>query len=236
MKRKIIYLPLYFFALFILVLIFIIFFKQFQIKKVIIIAPKKVLVGLHILNSQNLLFINTKKTAQYLSDRNIEIKTVKLIKTFPQTLIIDLIYREPKAVVLSKNQKLYIDEDGIILSDDIFPGLSLASIDASEIDVIVKKKGDWRVVKAFAILENLKQLSITIDQISIDNKNAVFHAMLPEGTEIIIPQTCNPSFIAASLQIIVSRFRIEGKMVTRIDFRYDKPIVVLTSGEKISSH
>ncbi|EKD90099.1 MAG: hypothetical protein ACD_32C00020G0002 [uncultured bacterium] len=112
----------------------------------------------------------------------------------------------------------------------------LPVIKISKSDLSSSQKADWRIIKALSFLIYCQKQSILIDRILIDENKSLFHIFLADGVEVIAPQTGNASILAASLQIIISRFRIEGKIITKVDFQFDKPIVVLSNGEELSSN
>ena len=51
--------------------------------------------------------------------------------------------------------------------------------------------------------------------------------LVDDSVEVFMPVTADPSYLSASLQTIISRFRIEGNFIAKVDFRFDKPVVIL---------
>ncbi len=94
---------------------------------------------------------------------------------------------------------------------------------------------DWKIIKAKEIIFELGKRSIFSDQIVIDDNSGNYILKTNNQIEIIIPLKMEINTLSASLQLIISRFRIEGKIISRIDFQFEKPVVVLKNGEKMSS-
>lgn len=168
--------------------------------------------------------------------RNPRVKSVTIEKILPDTLRIDVKARIPKAYVKDSLRTQYIDDDGVLLPVERESEIKLPVIIAQNTIFFGTEKTDWRLIKAVSILTQMEKESISIDQIVIDSEKSVFHVYLNTKSEIIIPQSADPKVTAASLQTIIARFRIEGKFISKVDFQFDKPIVILSNGENMSSH
>ena len=213
-----------------------VFINFFRLKKVYFISPKKVESGLEIFNGKNLLWFDVKIINQHLLDRNPEIKSMLIAKSYPSSLVIDLMFREPVAIVAGEGDNFFIDTDGRLLPYDENLKKDLPEIRLAGAKLYLTNNTDWRIINALTFLKQSKIQGVDLSNILIDKDKPLMMAYLPEGTEVIIPQTGNFANLAASLQIIVSRFRIEGKFITKVDFQFDKPIVLLENDKNISSN
>lgn len=181
-----------------------------------------------------MLTLDISKIGKILQDKNSAYFSINVVKQFPQTLLISPKKRIAVASIYSDTGKLYVDSQGILFSDkDILDNLPV--INLNEISVYPDKKTDWKVFKAIDFILESEKKSIKIDQIVSDNKSSSFIATTENGIQVLLPFSGDMQVKASSLQLIVMRFRIEGKNINKIDFRFDKPIVTLTTGEKISS-
>lgn len=227
------------FALFSVILaifLFFFFYEYFQIKKVIIISPNKIINGLAIFNRQNIFLLNDRKISQNLVEQNPIVKSVAMKKIYPSTVMVNFSIREPIALILRESLNIFVDDEGIILpSSASGETMDLPKIELTRIPLITSQKIDWRIEKAISIIRNFSKQSIFIDQILIDGKDLNFHIILPGKIEVIVPQISEAEQIGASLQIILMRFRIEGKLVRKVDFSFEKPIVIMANEEKIYS-
>lgn len=209
-------------------------YKKFAIKKIILVSDKSKIMGLSIFENSNLLLINEKKMSFYLQDQNTGIKSIVLEKEFPQTIIIRIEPRIPIAAIGDETKNLYIDSEGIILTAETNFS-TLPRIKTFDFEIYKDGKADWRVTKASSFIDMVGKQGILIDQILIDNSLNSFKVETGDGIEILLPFDTDIATKASSLQIILARFKIVGKNITRIDFRFDKPLVTLANGEKISS-
>jgi len=225
---------IFLFLLLIIILAIAYFLDQAQIRKVYIVSPKPVYRGLNILNDKNLFIFPEEQTEEYLKRENIEVKTVSFEKIFPNSLIIHLTLRRPSAIIETSSGKLVIDQEAKVLPVAV-DNLNLPIIAASANLFLDEEKIDWRIVKALSLLDNSSKQGILVDRISIDGDKTIFQVYLSDGAEIIIPAESDMAQIAASLQIIISRFRIEGKIISKIDYQFDKPTIIFGSGKVSSS-
>lgn len=217
-----------------LVLLTLFIYRKFQLKTLIIINTSVNLHGLSVFNRKNLLFLDTQKTVEYLQKQNPAVKSVNITQSFPDTIFLKVERRIPVAKIISKTEDLYIDNEGIILKEESF-GVGLPVIETADISITAAQKADWRLIKAVSFIEETKKQGIIIVQIKIDDAAGVLTATSASGMEIILPFNADTSIEASSLQVIILRFTIVGKNITKVDFRFDKPLVTLANGEKISS-
>lgn len=234
MKRKLIFFSGSIIAFLVLMSSAIFIYSKYQIKKIVIISTYPRIYGLEILKRQSLLLLDINKISYVLINRNPFIKSIAVTKHYPETLILDTKIRNPRYLVMKDSLVLPVDEDGVVLSGMDYDK-TLPKIEVSNFSIFSGEKTDWRILKAIDLLANMEKQGIIVDQILIDDGGGLFLINLPEGSNIIVPYNADAPFIATSLQVIMSRFRIEGKFVSKIDFRFDKPVVMLSTGEKISS-
>lgn len=227
--------------LLVLLLSFIIFLaiyglNQFRLRRVYLISPAKINNGLGILNGENLLFLDRDKISRYLLQQNIEVKSAEIRKILPNTLVIILNFRQPIAKISNNFAKdYYLDDEGVLLPFETKSWDDAPIIEAGSISLLIGAKPDWRVAKIIEYINGFKREDTLVQKIIVDENMLAFHFLLADGIEVIAPQVSDANLISASLQIITSRFRIEGKLITMVDFRFEKPIIIFSNGEKISS-
>lgn len=202
-------------------------FGFFRIKKVLIISTRQDLNGLSILNSQNLLTIQTDKLEKDLENKNGEVKRIIVTKKYPDSLVITVSDRIGRALAVGENGSKLIDEDGYILSLPPSGSIDYPKIRVPTQLLTVGRKADWRLIKAVDLISESANQNITVTKISIDDTKGVYQLETDTETLVTILLSDNPIRIVTSLQLILSRFRIEGKNVSSVDFQFDKPVVTL---------
>lgn len=82
-----------------------------------------------------------------------------------------------------------------------------------------------------ALLALMQAKNITISETPVASGSTLV-TRLQDGTSVIFSTDQDIVKQVSSLQIILSRLTIEGKKATKIDFRYETPIIVYDSNGK----
>lgn len=211
---------------FFLLLILFLLNKSIAVKKIILISPYRKIDGLSVFNRQNLLFLNDQKIIRFLLSKNIFIENIDLKIYFPGTVVLDIKWRQPVAVISGINNPILIDGRGFPAFTDNTKDSSLPQIYISNVSFNYQTP-DWRLKKAVTLINNLNKNDTHISRITINVDSGLITAFVDGGTEIYIPLSQDPMTVSASLQTIILRFRIEGKFIASIDYRFAKPVVIL---------
>lgn len=235
MKRRMIWYLVFSSSFLLFLLLVWIIYSLFTVRKLVIISVTNEFNGLNILYKINLLLLDENKIATLLLGQNKIYSNLVIRKKFPDILMIETKLRVPVAYLVNKGRKIYIDKDGIYIPNLINGSETYTEIQIPNLLILNLDNIDWRVLKAVKLEVAATKNSIPIAKITLDEPSGLYHLFLTGGEEVICSQEQDPYLIAASLQIIISRFRIEGKIISQIKFQFDKPVVVLKSGEKITS-
>lgn len=173
---------------------------------------------------KNLLFFPTDKLRQDLLLDNPLLSTLEFKKKFPHTLVIIATRKSPIARITMGELIGLVDRDGYIVGlDDETEQLPLISLDATSI-AVGQKVDDPATRVALSLLASLPP-EFKITKITRYDRLSIV-AELPQ-TNIIVAQESDEASLSATLQTILTSFRIKGTMPTRIDLRYDKPVIEL---------
>ncbi|MCL4338995.1 hypothetical protein M1271_04885 [Patescibacteria group bacterium] len=208
-------------------------YSLFEVHRIIVISYDTNLKDLDILAGQNLLFMDTERLEKDLLVKNMVIKKIRLEKRYVNTIIVQTELRIPLVHVVSGNVMGDVDSSGIYTLDAF--NSDLPTIQAGGIPIYKDQKADWRIQKSVDMIVDLNKAGLTVRKIEINNNENYFTAYMKDDSIVMVPFTADVLSVAASLQVIISRFRIEGKFVSKVDFRFDKPIVVLSNGDNIYS-
>lgn len=196
-------------------------------------GDKMYLRGVEKATGQNILFFDVNEYENLLLQDNFTLKNVEIIKKYPNTLVIKIDVKEPFAILKGKNA-LNVSDDGTVLartSDQKIDRLPIINTNGDSYRIGEKVAGS--IVMLLRIMKEIEKTG-TITTVRIDADRQIATFVLLDDTQIIVSLTKNNPDIAASLQIIAARFRIEGRQLGTIDFRFEKPIITLLSGEKIT--
>lgn len=234
MRRKKI---VFFVGLFILLItsLLIYLYNFFTVKRVYVIGNVIPLRGINSLSKENLLLFNNKNVESNLKNKNPSVKNIIIRKTFQNILNITTIRREAIIEITDGKRVLYLDEDGIVLEINHLNS-KLPQIKTTLITFGLGNMADWKMIKAKNLIIELEKKGIFTDKIAVDDNSGNYILKTNNKIEIIIPLKMEINILSASLQLIISRFRIEGKIISKIDFQFEKPVVVLKNGGKMSSY
>lgn len=204
---------------------------RLPIKTIYIISHTDRIKGLELFENKNIFLIEEKEIKRTLMEKNLFIADVIVTKQYPQTIRMNISKRTAIAQI-AHSSSVFLDSYAVLFSDGAKEGVDLPIVETDEISVGASLQPDWRLVSVTEYIKNLSFIELKIKRIIIDNNNKIYHMYLANNEEIFIPFSSERVSIATSLQIITTRFRIEGKLIRKIDFRFDKPVVVLTNEEK----
>jgi cell division septal protein FtsQ len=195
----------------------------FVIKKIVVTNPKvQVLVNDKLLN-RHILFFPSDKLRTDLLDLYPEFADVIVRKKLPDTLIIDFMVRQPAAIVKLPARSVLVDLTGIVLgaaekSNRILPVIQIGDENAV----------DGERLKNPAILGALRFLGelnsdIYVREITLEEELTL--RVKSNESDILIMQNANMMPLASTLQILLTRFRMKGRMPVLIDLRFEKPVI-----------
>lgn len=197
--------------------------RLFQIKKIEVAGN-----GVNVIVDQNripknLLFFPTEKLREQILKDNPLIAQVTFGKKLPHTLIIVAAMRIPIAQLNSLGGPTVIDREGIVLPP---PNTSAAALPVLKFPVktadIGRPVADQQILASLSFIEKTKSfLTIT----AIEATDSASLRVITPKIDIFIPQDADVSQEAATLQTLVAGFRIKGNLPTKIDLRFDKPII-----------
>jgi hypothetical protein len=133
-----------------------------------------------------------------------------------------------RTITKKQKKRAYKKRLGILL---IFIGLLLVNFILIYLAFLEKPK------PIISPLSKNQQTSIKQIELSIKNKNIEYISVstqkdsnyiikLKNGAEVILDSGKNIDQELSSLQLILSQLKIEGKTLKRLDFRFQKPIIV----------
>jgi len=193
-----------------------------------IYGPKIYIAGLESLENTNLIILDETYYKKEILRKNILLKDITLTKILPDKLKMVLKMRDPYIRLMILNNNYILSEDGVVLKIGSNPkDVPIISV---EKEIIIYKIGDRVgsfIINAIDLARNLKERNIDFDKIVLNKDSGTIAFNTPSSTLVVLSLNKNNDFVAPSLQIITSRFRIEGKEPIKIDFRFDKPIITL---------
>ena len=221
-----------FFSLLCFVSFIAIFFvnRFFLVKNIQLISDKKfALVNKDKLINKSLLFIDEDKTSERIVRENYLLKTAIVKKKWPDTLLIEVTFYEPIAALIINNGYFSLSSDGRILEKLYVSPMNLPIINFyQKLNSNFFRIGEWvdykDIKQALYFIDKLKQINIYPLTIDIKGQDMLVFNLI--GTKkIIFSNNKSKETQDYQLELIIKQFRVEGKEFSKIDLRFDKPII-----------
>lgn len=171
----------------------------------------------------NLLFVSTTELEKQIYASYALIKSINVIKKYPDKLQLTIERRHGKAIIYAQNGKYLIDEEGVIIMpiEADMDNLPVLIFHLTNV-VIGTKVTDTRIFTALRFLAEMKGILPILTISSYDQSSL---RVQTEEIDILITQDRPVSETAATLQVLLNRFRMKGNMPTVVDLRFVKPIL-----------
>lgn len=183
---------------------------------------------------QNFFLLNSAKIENDLKGKYICIRKVEISRYFPNKVKLFVSGREAAAILIasaeaspsaeasSSAQKLVVDNEGVIYSND-FEHIDAPLIFVSGLDLSLGQKvQDNLIGKALKILEKVNSFGINIKETKIYS-DVLF--LTGEGIQVFFKLSDNIDTQLASLQLILDKAKIDEDTLDFVDLRFDKPVV-----------
>ena len=192
---------------------------------------------------KNLIFLKKKEISKKILSDYYIIKNLKIKKILPNKLVFELEKRRQVAVLgfelnLEKKEAtssgkpifettkdfFLVDEEGIVVkkgNDNLLPLILLSEEFSLNIDQRVPKE---EIVEAIKFLTTLR-LNLLEPKVAKITSPYSLTVWLRDGKEAVFSLRKEIQIQVDSLQFILSRSKIEGRNIKKIDLRFDKPVV-----------
>jgi hypothetical protein len=196
---------------------------MFTIKNIVVVGNNiQVQVDETRLPKTLLLFPSQAIRAQLLTDNPI-LADIQFQKKYPHTLVIIPILRTAVARLILTGREVLVDESGIVLADvdassPILPRLILP-LPVARIGETIR---DRRVIAGISFITGIRNI-LPVTLITVEDERSL--RAKSDTLDILFPQDGPPPALLATLQTLLSGFRIKGTLPTFIDLRFNKPII-----------
>ncbi len=189
-----------------------------------IYGDQHVLSNISVLQQKTWLpFVDSVSLARKLTVDNPLAKDIVITKHYPSTLEVTVQKRSPVAAITSNAGYLITDEEGIIIATTPDSAL-LPIITSDHVTINANHIEESIVLKSIQIISNSVRNGFVVDVITITPENQLITIKF-DGGSILFPGNKSIDYLFSSLQLLLPQFRIEGKQLNVLDFRFDKPII-----------
>lgn len=171
----------------------------------------------------NIFLLDSSQISQKLQTNFSCIKSAKIIRKFPKTILVQVSRREPRAnLYIIKDtsieatssaieESFLLDEEGVIFSGTA-PELPMKIYSS-------KKNINFRNI--LAILNKIKVFGIEVME-AVEMENTL---LINSSPKVVFDLSKEIDVQTASLQLILAKAKIDEETAEFIDLRFDKPVV-----------
>lgn len=125
--------------------------------------------------------------------------------------------------LIAKISGFYLTNDGFIFKSKEEKSLPTIEVITAPLRGGEKVAGDdFKII--IELLNLVKNYKLEVEKITVYNKERMDIQLTSGPVVLISAKVSIPNFIS-SLQVILERFKIEGKVPLYIDMRFDKPVI-----------
>lgn len=174
---------------------------------------------------KNIIFLNTGDLQKVIATNFLASKSVEIKKVLPSRLNIIIVERVPIALILPKDSQkfLFVDADGFILGLADKSATNLPVINYSQPVEVGKFVEASAVQYYFNLIKALDEDNVAVSTISSYPRYTEFFTS--GQTQVLFSNNQNPKPQVKIFARMLEAFKAEGKLLKKIDLRFDKVIV-----------
>jgi len=180
------------------------------------------------LRGRNIFRLNSNQEAAAIKTDYPEIEEVVIKKKLPNRLLIDLVEREEFAALTTNGEIwLIVDSQGFVFRQRLKKPSNLPEIfwAGDGLQVKIGQLVENQELKAgLLILQEIKNSFVFSNQLLIQPGEKIT-LRLTEGATVYLTAEKEAAPQVDSLQFILRQSKIEGKLPSLIDLRFDKPVI-----------
>jgi hypothetical protein len=170
----------------------------------------------------NLILLDSNEVKREILSANNQLENVVIRKSYPHTLVLEVIFKTPVAKLVTHKRNVTVDCHGVIIglvhNSEKLPSVQINIPDIPDGETI----SDTSVHSAISFLCHLPT-NIRISQITKVDDQTLSAEM--GKSSILFDPNSDIGGTVSTLQTLLARFRMKSDMPTRIDLRFDKPVV-----------
>lgn len=224
-------LPKFFAAFFLIFFVATVFFllksPALSVKKIIVTtdydfsANQEIARALESVKRENIFLFKEEKLAEEIKAQDIKIGNVEVKKEWLDKITVKIKKREAVALIPFQDSFFLVDREGLIFSQEK-ENLVLPVLLLSLQNLTVGSRIEGKEKNVFLILNALSGQE-KIQSVKVEGKESVLQ--LAENRVVLLFLDGETESKIKALQVILNRFKIEGKSFKKIDLRFEKPVV-----------
>jgi len=176
--------------------------------------------------SFNILGVSKQRLLSEMEEYDPDLVDVKITKKLNGDVYIDVKEHEAKYILLDKEEKhLYAADSRGVVTGETQSQNKLKIVTGKVSLKIGTKMDSISEQAALTLADKLENYSTVLDLDKIVIRKDALLLVFREDVVVILPITEETDSYLQSLQILLERFTIEGRLPQEIDLRYSRPVV-----------
>jgi len=174
----------------------------------------------------NILGVSKQRLLNQMEQYDPDLVDVEITKKLNGDIHIDVKQREEKYILVDIEEKHFYTADsrGVVTGEA--QDQDKLTIVTGKVSLKPGTKMDSKTEQAaLALADNLKDYQTLLEQEKIVIQDDGLSLVFMEGVVVILPITEETDPYLQSLQILLERFTIEGRLPQEIDLRFSRPVV-----------
>ncbi len=210
--------------------VFFLLYQQFIVRDVIVegLSPSETLQGIDAVRNVNIYTLDVPGIKRKIVGENPSIRSVSIVKKFPRTIILYVTEYTPFAQMQTSVGYMLLSNDGRVLGKTTSEKYTVPLINYyQKINHYSVTPGDWirydDIQKALHFLQTMKGLGLNVDTVDINGDNMILCSLGKK--QVVFSTEINTSTQDYELEQVVEQLKIEGRDFSRLDLRFDKPLI-----------
>lgn len=192
---------------------------------------------------RSILVLDVGGVVSKIKEQFLVVKDLKITKRLPDTVEVEVIFREPLAVVekaveregeeegqiIVETQSFVVDQEGLVYAE-ARNDEELPRVDLGGQNIRLGDQLSGTAIRTYLdILNLLKEAQIVTDWIRLASERTsladTIELQIKDGPFVLLSSQKDASSEISSLQTILKHYKIKGAGLKKVDLRFEKPVV-----------
>ncbi len=176
------------------------------------------------LNKHSILVFKSDVYAKTLETTFLGAQSFAVKAVWPNKIIIDIIEREPIALINSNNERFFMDKNGYILAKSPDSAVKLPEINYKDTVVVGTFIRENIVPESVKLIEQARSSNLVVNKMQFDSQYITLN--INDNIELDLSLVKDNSLAMKQVSAIMEKSLSEGQKLRKVDLRFSKVIVL----------